>query len=356
MRLIDMDTHFAPPDEFAYVPDDMKDFTPAFLPQGQGKVAMVTPNWPNQPIGRGLTRPHNRFPGDYDVDARLKDMDAMGVERQLLNPEFGQYAYETEPRLAAEMCKSANFAIGKAMKAHPDRFIGSAVLPTQNIKGTLEECDRCLEAGFQTFFMKAGQGGKNFDDQYFWPLWDVANENKVPISVHANTRDWGTVCDPKRMGDSWGFFVATLADYLTITCGMIYTGAFDVFPNLKICLGEAGATWLPWLWDRLALTYDITPRTRSETKKHPTEYLLSNIYVTVDPTEESLGDLCKRFPNMKTLMLGTDYPHGDITGRGQTPDKVGTLKATHIDMLPVSVPWCARCSRMSSTSTRSRSA
>ena len=55
--------------------------------------------------------------------------------------------------------------------------------------------------------------------------------------------------------------------------------------------------------------------------------------MTVDPTEESLGHLCQRFPNMKTLMMGTDYPHGDITGRGQTPDKVGTLKATHIDLL-----------------------
>src|SRR5207249_91504 len=163
-----MDSHFSPVDEFDYVPDDLKELTPAWLPQGQGRVAMVTPNWPEAPLGRGLARPHLRFQGDFDVDSRLRDMDAMGIERQLLNRQF-------------------------------------------------------------------------------WPFYDVAIENNVPISVHAHTRDWGTVCDPKRMGDSWGFFVATLADYMTITCCMIYSGVFDQFPDLKFCLGEGGATWLPWM-------------------------------------------------------------------------------------------------------------
>src|SRR5437588_2542 len=148
MRLIDMDTHFAPVDEFAYVADDLKQLTPAWLPQGNGRVAMVTPNWPEAPIGSGLTRPHPRYQGHFDI----------------------------------------------------------------------------------------------------------ANRHKVPISVHANTRDWGTVTDPRRMGNSWGFFVATLADYLTITCSLIYSGVFDVFPDLKFFLGEGGATWLLWAWDRLALT------------------------------------------------------------------------------------------------------
>ena len=49
MRLIDMDTHFAPTDEFAYVADDLKHLTPAWLPHGQGKVAMVAPGSPEPP-------------------------------------------------------------------------------------------------------------------------------------------------------------------------------------------------------------------------------------------------------------------------------------------------------------------
>lgn len=332
MRLIDMDSHFAPADEFDYVPEDLKHLAPAWLPQGKGRVALVAPNMPEPPRRSGTLLPKVRIKGNFDPEMRLRDMDALGIERQLLNPEFGQYAYETEPRLAAAICRSANQAIGKVIRAYPDRFIGSAILPTQNIRVCLEEAERAYDGGFRTFFMKAAQGGKNFDDQYFWPLYDFANEQNVPISVHSNSRDWGTVADPKRMGDTWGFFVATLSDYLTITCSLIYSGVFDVFPRLKFCLAEAGATWLLWIWDRLALTYDVDPNSRKRAQKHPTDYLLSNIYVTVDPTEKSLGHLCQRLP-LKNLMLGTDYPHGDITGRGHDPDKVGMLRKTHIDLL-----------------------
>jgi predicted TIM-barrel fold metal-dependent hydrolase len=200
------------------------------------------------------------------------------------------------------------------------------------MKATLEEAERCLDAGYQTLFMKAAQGGKGYEDQYFWPLWDFANEHNVPISVHANTRDWGGVVDATRMGPSWGFFVGTLAEYCAISCGMIYSGVFDVFPNLRFCLAEAGATWLLWLWDRLVLTYDVDLNSRGRCQKHPTEYLQSNIYATVDPTEQSLGHLVQRFPP-KNLMLGTDYPHGDITGRGRPADKIAELRASHIDLL-----------------------
>jgi predicted TIM-barrel fold metal-dependent hydrolase len=230
------------------------------------------------------------------------------------------------------MCRSANHAVGKTLKAHPDRFIGAAVIPTQSMKASLEEAERALDQGFQAFFLKSAQGGRNFDDQYFWPLWDFANARNVPFSVHANGRDWGTITDPKRMGSPWGFFVATLADYCTAACSLIYSGVFDTFPNLRLCLGEGGVTWLLWLWDRLALTYEVDDRSRNQTKQHPTTYLQTNIYATVDPTEESLGHLCERFP-ATNLMLGTDYPHGDITGRGHSADKVATLRATHIDML-----------------------
>jgi hypothetical protein len=118
------------------MPDEFRHLAPAWLPQGKGRVALVAPNLPEPPRRSGTLLPRVRIKGDFDPEVRLKDMDAMGIERQLLNPEFGQYAYETEPRLAAAMCQSANQAIGNVIRAHADRFIGSAVIPTQNIKAS----------------------------------------------------------------------------------------------------------------------------------------------------------------------------------------------------------------------------
>jgi aminocarboxymuconate-semialdehyde decarboxylase len=332
MRLIDMDTHFAPADEFAHVPEEFKYVVPAWLPHGAGRVAVVAPSRHQPTRKSGPLVPRVRERGDFDADARLADMDAMGVEKQLLNPEFTQYAFETEPRLAAAMCRSANTAVANVLKAHPDRFIGAAMLPTQNVLACLEEAKRAHDAGFQTFFMKGGQGGRNFDDQYFWPLYDFANEHGIPIVVHSTSKDPGCIADIERLGAHWGITVATVSDFVLITCSLIYGGIFDTFPKLKFCLAELGATWMLWLWDRLSLTYEVGRGSRALTKKHPTAYLASNIYLTVDPTEQSLGHLCDRISS-KNLMLGTDYPHGDITGRGHTADRVAELRRTHIDLL-----------------------
>src|SRR4051812_19487190 len=112
MRLIDMDSHFSPIDEFDYVAEDVRLMAPAWLPQGKGRLALVTPA--SEPARRtGSHAATIRVPGNFDPEIRLRDMDAMGIERQLLNPEFGAYSFEVEPRLASEMCRSANFAVSK---------------------------------------------------------------------------------------------------------------------------------------------------------------------------------------------------------------------------------------------------
>lgn len=333
MRLIDMDTHFAPTDEFAYVPDEFRHLTPAWLPHGDGKVALVAPNRP--PLAKrasGAFVPGSRAEGDFDVAARLRDMDTLGVERQLLNPEFSQYCFETEPRLAAALCRSANTAVAKVLKEHPDRFIGSAVIATQDIRASIEEADRSLEAGFPTLFMKAPQGGKSYGDVYFWPLYEFASKHNLPIMVHATNQDLGCITHTDRLGEHWGVWVGMLSDFLVCVSSLIYQGVFDTFPKLRFCFAESGATWVPWMLDRLALTYDVDERSRSKTKRHPTEYFAENIYVTVDPTEKDLGHLVDRLGS-KNLMLGTDYPHGDITGRGRGPNQLERIRATHIDLL-----------------------
>ncbi len=327
-----MDTHFAPTDEFDYVPDEMKHLTPRWMSHGGGKVALITPNRPPLKKRSGVFSAAIRWPGNFEAEARLRDMDMLGVEKQLLNPEFSQYCYETEPNLAAALCRSANTAVSNYLQQYPGRFIGSAVIPTQDITASIAEAQFALDHGFPTLFMKAPQGGKNFGDVHFWPLYDFASQHNLPIMVHATNQDAGCVTHTERLGEHWGVWVGMLSDFLVSVSSLIYDGVFDAFPPLRFCFAESGATWIPWTLDRMALTYDVDIRSQTKTQKHPTEYFARNIWVTVDPTERDLGQLVQRLGS-KNLMLGTDYPHGDITGRGQGPEQLHRIKATHIDLL-----------------------
>jgi predicted TIM-barrel fold metal-dependent hydrolase len=330
VRIIDMDTHFAPRDEFAYVAPAYKSFAPLWVSDDQGRyLATVTPGRPAPARRVGQFVPKPRPLGDYDVDTRLRDMDALGVERQMLCPEFSSFCWEMEPRAATAICASSNQAVGKVLKQHPDRFVASAVLPMQDIHATLEEAERALDLGFQAFFMKSANGGKNFDDTYFWPFYDLCNRHNVPICVHSTMQDLGVAVHSQRLQDHWSFPVGSMVDYFFAICSVVYSGVFDVYAKLRFAFAEVGATWIPWLWDRMSITYDIEQGSRRKTKQHPTEYLKSNIYATVDPTEKALGYVCESFSS-KNLLLGTDYPHGGVPGRGARLD---VIKATHLDLL-----------------------
>ncbi len=332
MRILDMDTHFAAANEFDYVPEEYKHMVPKWLPHGDGTTRLVAPARPEPPRATGTLIPRRRPICESDPEARIQDMDAMGIEKQLLCPQFTEYAYEIEPRLAAAMCKSSNFVVGEVLRTYPDRFIGGAVLPTQNINATLEEAEHAREAGFAAFFMKAAQGGRSFGDVYFWPLYDYANTHNMPIAVHSTSKDLGCAIHLERLGDKWGQSASFLADYVLSVYSLIYDGVFDRFPNLKFCFSEAGASWLIWVWERLSMAYDGGHKSRPITQRHPTEYLAANVFVTVEPSERSLGYVCENLSS-KNLMVGTDYPHGDVTGRGGLEHGVTALKEAHIDGL-----------------------
>jgi aminocarboxymuconate-semialdehyde decarboxylase len=330
MRTIDMDSHFAPRDEFEYMPDEFKRLAPYWVTDDQGRyLTMLTPGRTHFAHRTGQFQPKPRRLGDCDVDARLRDLDAMGIDVQLLCPEFSSYCYEMDAELTAAMAASSNQAVGKVLKAHPDRFVAAAIIPTQDVRFSLEEAQRALELGFQSFYMKSAQGGKNLDDTHFWPLYNFCNKHNVPICVHSTNQDLGVTTHTDRLGEHWSFPVGSMSDYFFGVCSLIYSGIFDRYPNLRFAFAEVGAAWLPWLWDRMSITYEMDEGSRRKTKKHPTEYLVENIYVNVDPTERALGFICKNLSS-KNLLLGTDYPHGGVPGRGANLD---LIRATHMDLM-----------------------
>jgi uncharacterized protein len=309
MRFIDMDTHFAPRNEYAYMPDDLKRLAPIWVQDTQGREVLVTPAQPPRRRSPSFI-PHHRMEGDHDVAARLRDMDEIGVEMHLLTPQFNSFSYELEPRLMTAMAHSANEAVGQVLKAHPDRFAASAIIPTQDVRASVDEAEHALELGFQTLFMKTPQGGVNLDNPRFWPLYEYANRNRMPICLHSANNDLGSAVESERLGQDWGFAMGSMCDYLVNLCALIYGGVFDAYPDLKFSFSEVGATWLPWLWDQLDLITDhkVTRRNTGRTEKHPTEYLTTNVYVLAEPTEKALGWVCEHLTS-KNLLIGTDYPH-----------------------------------------------
>ena len=80
--------------------------------------------------------------GWFDIDARLRDMDANNVGRQVLAWVGGAFDGALPPEEARPLWRAQNDDLAALVRAHPSRFSALASLPTANVVWAAEELAR----------------------------------------------------------------------------------------------------------------------------------------------------------------------------------------------------------------------
>jgi predicted TIM-barrel fold metal-dependent hydrolase len=81
-------------------------------------------------------------PAMTDMDVRLRDMDAAGVDVQLLSTTLPGVEMFADPSFGVELARSANDDLAALVHASPDRFLGMAALPLQAPAAARDELRR----------------------------------------------------------------------------------------------------------------------------------------------------------------------------------------------------------------------
>jgi aminocarboxymuconate-semialdehyde decarboxylase len=80
-----------------------------------------------------------------DMPTRLRDMDAMGVDIQVISPSIlKQCTYWADPSEALEMERLGNDRIAEAVAQRPDRLVGLGSVPMQDTALACLELERCV--------------------------------------------------------------------------------------------------------------------------------------------------------------------------------------------------------------------
>jgi predicted TIM-barrel fold metal-dependent hydrolase len=90
-------------------------------------------------------RPSPRPPqgsGWFDIEARLRDMDANGVARQVIAWVGGAFDGALPPADARPLWRAQNDDVAALVRKYPRRFSGLASLPTANVAWAVEELQR----------------------------------------------------------------------------------------------------------------------------------------------------------------------------------------------------------------------
>lgn len=120
-----------------------------------------------------------------DVDARLKDMDANGVARQVLAWVGGSFDGVLPAADARPLWRAQNDDLSALVRAHPSRFSALASLPTANVAWAAEELERAHSAlgligavlPLDAFVSLAGA-------RALAPIFAVAQKRRSHIFVH----------------------------------------------------------------------------------------------------------------------------------------------------------------------------
>jgi len=322
MIRIDSDTHFTPLDAF-------DDLDPKYADQGPRVVALPSGRYridyparaPFVPAHIKPLRINGRPKSDFEIEPRIEAMAQDGFDMQVLIPNNAPFYYDVDAAMGANVSRAYNRAISRVLKKYPNKFIGIAAVPLQDIKLAIAEAEYAVkELGLHSVIMYQNINGKDLDGEFLWPFYEAVEKLAVPLSVHGV--DSGPLLGVERFARyNLDVCLGFPFEVFTAISSLILSGVLDRFPALKFGYFEVGIGWIPWLLDRLEMAYDARPAARAQTKRRPKD-CFDNFYFSLGSEDSTLPDVVKRIGSSR-LMIGSDYPHPD----GTSPNTISMVKA-----------------------------
>jgi aminocarboxymuconate-semialdehyde decarboxylase len=234
---------------------------------------------------------------------RLVDMDAMGIDVQVLSPSPAQYFYWAEAELGVQLAKTVNDHIAATVASAPDRFAGLGSLPMQHPVAAVEELERCVaKLGLRGVELCTNVNGEELSAPRFHPIFRRAQELGVLLFLHPMG-----FSDARRL--SRHYFNNVIGNPLDTTVALshlIFDGVLDQYPDLKICVAHGGG-FLGSYSARMDHAWCARPDCRLGAKHMPSSYLKKMYFDTVVFEPESLEFLIRQYGHGH-IVMGTDYP------------------------------------------------
>jgi predicted TIM-barrel fold metal-dependent hydrolase len=336
------DSHLMEPlDLFDSLPEDIRELMPRSVKDPSGEFEtiyidgqefrrdMPAPD-PNKPKKKGFgginARPIGTTDDDFitrviegnDPEHRLKDLDDEGVWAEVIYPGLGIWAFNIRTAEVARLgCRAMNeFALHFQSKS--PRFVNCASIPLVDVDDAVAEITRCSNDGFLIGFLpvKPPAGRPEYNDDEWDPMWAAFAETGMRIGFHIGTEPNDPIRRP-------GIYIrgrgAAVLNYIETTYGgqravtqLISAGVLDRHPELKVLVSEGGATWGPFMADRMDEGYrQHGAAVKPTLSKLPSQYLYEQVYASFQ--HDASAPAANWAMGWQNVMWGSDYPHFEGT-------------------------------------------
>jgi predicted TIM-barrel fold metal-dependent hydrolase len=251
-------------------------------------------------------------PGAYDGKARIGEMEADGIDAEVLFPGPVHRAIPSvrDPELHHAMVVAYNDWMSEFCAHAPDRLGGVMMIPNRGIDGALRELDRVIDRpGFVGPLLSCYPNGTLTMDAADEPLWAAVEATGKPLIIHVGliqSAERSIAPKGAKVLPGTGHFYDAPVRMLEF----IFNGVLDRHPDLHIVFAEVDCGWIPYFEaqaDDNFLRHARSSLRDANLKMLPSEYMHRHYSATfiTDPvaieTRHRIG--------IERMMWSNDYPH-----------------------------------------------
>ena len=310
---------------------------------------------------------HPQSAGASDPQARLHDMDAMGVDQTLLYPTWFAEGFHLieDPDTAYALARAYNDWIADFCSAAPERLFATAMIPLQNLDFAIEELERiatipCFRGAFiRPMFLE----DRYFTHPYFDPLWAALEELQITAAVHPATGLWNpewtshapfiekmkdrlsqvTVLQESGGGPTagggnganLGFSAAGelghpmapiispwLDNHMFVGATLIGFTVMQRYPKMKVVMAHGKASWMDEVLEKMEASALTTPLLHKYPVRTDPEEMWEEgeVMLGFDAEERLIQKLPQDY--VEKIVWGSHYPQQDTTSAWDAIDKL----------------------------------
>ena len=240
----------------------------------------------------------------WDGAARTIDMDALGLQRQVLSPMPELLSYWLDSTDAGRLTRHLNDDIARMVQAHPARFTGLGAVPLQDVGMAIAELDHIMHTlGLAGVEIGTNVNGIPIGAAEFMPFFAAAEAWGAAIFIHP--------LRPAGMDRLVG--PAMLEQVLAFPCetglaaaSLITGGVMARHPRLRIALSHGGGSFAH-LVTRLQHAWTLFPALQDSIATAPLTTAGTFFYDSLVYNPTVLRHQIALFGITQT-MIGSDYP------------------------------------------------
>ncbi|KWX67096.1 amidohydrolase family protein [Mycobacterium sp. NAZ190054] len=292
-----------------------------FCGQNAGAIGVgAVASWPKEEWGMDPVGHAEMRPGCYDIDARVRDMDANGIAASLNFPTMagfsGHYlANVPDKELASAAIRAYNdWHIDEWCGSYPGRFIPLSILSLYDPEEMAREIRRVAVKGCTAVTLPEVPYLLNlpsFGSDYWEPVFKAACDTDTVLCLHIGL---AINIIPNPDGFQPGRLIIMGAQMTAMTFNdLLSNGVFARFPTLKVALSEGGIGWIPFYMDRADrhVEQHVWTDVPGASEMLPSEVLQKNTLGCFITDRSSLR--IRDRIGVDSIAWECDYPHSDST-------------------------------------------